>query len=223
MWLLDTNGWHACMDALLTLIVFIFLYWYHKIPVNIKINDKKWNEMILELIEIRNEVKERCTNGNLMIINCRDIAESYLAFITTYWYLLQSRLVRLSLEMEYLLDCRRFNEWPSMPPATLFSIKLTSPWTKWPPFHRRYFQIHFPEWNIFLYHRIDDESSSERMLTRFTDVYMRTMGRWVNPSLLCAAFMRHPLGSALVQIRTSLSPITKPWSEPVLGYCQLDH
>ena len=25
---------------------------------------------------------------------------------------------------------------------------LISPWTKWPPFHRRYFQVHFCEWKI---------------------------------------------------------------------------
>ena len=29
--------------------------------------------------------------------------------------------------------------------------KFISPWTKWPPFRRRYFQMHFPDWKVLYF------------------------------------------------------------------------
>ena len=29
--------------------------------------------------------------------------------------------------------------------------KLICPWTKWPPFHRQYFQMHFQEWKVLYF------------------------------------------------------------------------
>ena len=76
---------------------------------------------------------------------------------------------------------------------------LITPWAKWPPFCRRYFQMHFREWKVLYFdkkftdffvsdgsiasypalvwimawRRIGDKPLSEAMLTRFTDAYMQ--------------------------------------------------
>ena len=61
-------------------------------------------------------------------------------------------------------------------------------WTKWPPFHRSYFQIvpKSPVDNrpilgqIVALRLIGDKPLSELMPTQFTDAYMQHAGRWVN-------------------------------------------
>ena len=84
--------------------------------------------------------------------------------------------------------------------------KLTSPWTKWLPFHRRHVQMLFLNENIWISNKISlkyvpsgpidnmlelvhimawrcpvDRPSSEPMLTKFTDAYIAALrGRWVN-------------------------------------------
>ena len=80
---------------------------------------------------------------------------------------------------------------------TLFYVWHYS-WTKWPPFRRRYFQMHFHEWKVFyfdsnllrfvskapmdnksvlvqvmVWRRTGDKSLSEAVPTQFTDAYMR--------------------------------------------------
>ena len=79
--------------------------------------------------------------------------------------------------------------------------KLMSPWSKWPPFRRRCFRMHFREWKfctliknslkfipkgpiditpafVWIMHwcRIGDKPLSEPMLIRFTGAYMRHYG-----------------------------------------------
>ena len=34
------------------------------------------------------------------------------------------------------------------PPPHHHPTTTPTPWTKWPPFHRRYLQMHFPEWKV---------------------------------------------------------------------------
>ena len=88
--------------------------------------------------------------------------------------------------------------------------ELISPWTKWPPFHRRHFQMHFlnekfcisisislkfvpkgPINNksalvqVMALCRTGDKPLPEPMLAQFTDAYIcNTRGRWVNVSLI---------------------------------------
>ena len=80
------------------------------------------------------------------------------------------------------------------------------PWTKWPPFRRRHFQMHFCEWKVLCilipislrfvlkvpidnksalvqamaWHRIGDKPLPEPLSSQFTVAYMRHRGRWVN-------------------------------------------
>ena len=78
---------------------------------------------------------------------------------------------------------------------------LISPWTKWPPFHRWHFQVHFYEWKfvyffqiwlkivpkglidnkpslvqVMAWHRTGDKPLPEPMMTQFTYEYMRHKG-----------------------------------------------
>ena len=87
--------------------------------------------------------------------------------------------------------------WPMAAELIPVYVDLTYiPWTKWLPFRRRYFQMHFREWKVFIFwsifhwslflinnkpplayimawRRKGDKPLSKPMLHRFTDVYMR--------------------------------------------------
>ena len=83
--------------------------------------------------------------------------------------------------------------------------KLISPWTQWPPFRRRYVQMHFREWKVLNLVKISlkfvpkgpidkhsalfqvmawrwmgDKPLSEPMLTDSLSYICGTRGRWVN-------------------------------------------
>ena len=87
------------------------------------------------------------------------------------------------------------------PNGTQSSTHLPLDWTKWPPFHRRYFQMHFREWTFFIFwlkftevfpkdpidnnqalvkimawRRIGDKPLPEPILTWITDAYMLHQG-----------------------------------------------
>ena len=42
-----------------------------------------------------------------------------------------------------------FNMGIAIAGKTVFLIE-TAPWTKWLPFRRRYFELHFREWNLWI-------------------------------------------------------------------------
>ena len=82
---------------------------------------------------------------------------------------------------------------------SFFTSLTCLPWTKWPPFRRRYLQMHFREWKVYCilikfslkfvpkclidnnpalvqimaWRRIGDKPLSEPMLTWSTEAYMR--------------------------------------------------
>ena len=41
--------------------------------------------------------------------------------------------------------------WPGLPWTIRAGYINSSPWTRWPPFRRRYFQMHFREWKVLYF------------------------------------------------------------------------
>ena len=51
--------------------------------------------------------------------------------------------------IEHLEFLNKLYEIASIPDVTLGNFWLISPWTKWPPFRRRYFQMHVRVWRSY--------------------------------------------------------------------------
>ena len=83
-----------------------------------------------------------------IICCCRNILVTKAIFLNHIWYL-STNAPATPLLLRYM----QAHSWPSPGVSCLRDYYLTHPppLIKWPPFCRRYFQMHFPEWKILYF------------------------------------------------------------------------
>ena len=98
-------------------------------------------------------------------------------------------------------------------------LNSSPPWTKWPPFHRRLFQMHFHEWKISYFHSnlfftfqltisqhcrlFGAKPLPEQIPAEFSDAHMRHYGE------MSYSMDRTSIGETLVLVILNLQPTIK--------------
>ena len=96
----------------------------------------------------------RVTSQRTLISHRRILHTGHDAVYYQYWRRVSGlRTNELDkIYIAHLLYSFLYNLLPIISKGTSYvSEGFISPWTKWPPFHRRYFQVHFRERKVFVF------------------------------------------------------------------------
>ena len=91
------------------------------------------------LFTLSNQYNSRKDMGNI-------IHENVCRFIAVTWTFIAKTFVMVFILTTDVTTPTLVNTVMDITCGCWASIRLISPWTKWPPFRRRHFQMHFLEW-----------------------------------------------------------------------------
>ena len=140
-----------------------FLVWFDFMSRSISSNSinaiAQIAEMLNTLWSFNTIWRQRSGSTLTQVMACWLTAPShYLSqcwlIISGFWHSFDS-ILTVSAQAIILYD---FENYTFKIPATSPRANELNhpPWTKWPPFRRRYFQMHFHEWKVLYFNKIDN-------------------------------------------------------------------